>query len=151
DGRLVSMCRICVLLIFLVASTKLGAQQWPSFRGANAAGVADDKPTAVKWNGETGENVFWETPIPGMSVSSPIVWGDRVFVSTAVSSDPNVGIRTGQYGDVEPVDDKSKHQWRLLALDKKTGKVIWDRLAYEGIPKTKRHPKSSQASPTPVT
>jgi outer membrane protein assembly factor BamB len=146
------MRRICLLLGFLTAaSATLTAQHWPSFRGANASGVADEKPTVAKWNAATGENILWKTPIPGMSVSSPIIWGDRVFVSTAVSSDPKAGIRPGLYGDVEPLDDTSKHQWRLLALDKKTGKVMWDRLAYEGIPKTKRHPKSSQASPTPVT
>ena len=64
---------------------------------------------------------------------------------------PNEGIKTGQYGDVEPVTDASKHTWHLIALDKATGKVVWDKVAYEGVPKTKRHPKSSQASPTPVT
>ena len=105
----------------------------------------------MKWNATTGENVAWKTPVDGVAVSSPIVWGDRVFVSTAVSSDPKQGIRTGQYGDVEPVTDASKHTWHLIALDKATGKVVWDRVAYEGIPKTKRHPKSSQASATPVT
>ncbi|HXT30055.1 MAG TPA: PQQ-binding-like beta-propeller repeat protein, partial [Vicinamibacterales bacterium] len=84
-------------------------------------------------------------------VSSPIVWGNRVFVSTAISGDPKQGIRTGQYGDVEPITDTSKHTWHLIALDKATGKVVWDRTAAEGIPKTKRHPKSSQASATPVT
>ena len=126
-------------------------QNWPAFRGANAAGVADGTPTAVKWNAPAGENVAWKTPVDGVAVSSPIVWGDRVFVSTAVSSDPKQAIRTGQYGDVEPVSDSSKHTWRLIALDKKTGKVVWDRTAHEGVPKTKRHPKSSQASATPVT
>jgi outer membrane protein assembly factor BamB len=145
------MRRTTVLLAWLIAATPLAAQQWPSFRGTNASGVGDEKPTPAKWNAPAGENLLWKTPVPGMAVSSPIVWGDRVFVSTAVSSDPNAGIRTGQYGDVEPVNDMSRHQWRLLSLDKKTGKVIWDRLAYEGTPKTKRHPKSSQASPTPVT
>ena len=124
----------------------LSAQNWPSFRGPNASGVADGEPTPVKWNAATGENILWKTPIAGLAVSSPIVWGDRVFVSTAVSSDPTAGIRTGLYGDVEPANDVSKHSWRLLALDKNTGKVLWDRVAHEGMPKTKRHPKSSQAS-----
>jgi PQQ-like domain len=136
---------------FIVAVASVSAQHWPAFRGANAAGVADGTATAVKWNAGTGENVAWKTPVAGIAVSSPIVWGDRVFVSTAVGSDPNQTIRTGLYGDVEPVADSSKHTWRLLALDKKTGKVLWDNVAYEGIPKTKRHPKSSQASATPVT
>jgi outer membrane protein assembly factor BamB len=135
----------------IVATVSLSAQHWPAFRGSNAAGVADGNATAVKWNTVTGENVAWKTPVPGVAVSSPIVWGDRVFVSTAISSDPNQGIRTGLYGDVEPVTDSSKHTWRLLALDKKSGKILWDKLAYEGAPKTKRHPKSSQASATPVT
>jgi len=135
----------------IVAGSSLSAQHWPAFRGANAAGVADGRPTAVKWNVRTGENVAWKTPVAGVAVSSPIVWGDRVFVSTAISSDPTQGIRTGLYGDVEPVNDTSKHTWRLLAIDKPSGKVLWDRVAYEGIPKTKRHPKSSQASATPVT
>jgi outer membrane protein assembly factor BamB len=134
-----------------VSGISLSAQHWPAFRGANAAGVADGKPTAVKWNVAAGENVAWKTPLSGVAVSSPIVWGDRVFVSTAISSDPAQSIRTGLYGDVEPVNDSSKHSWRLIALDKKSGKVLWDKVAYEGIPKTKRHPKSSQASATPVT
>ena len=145
------MRALSCIAVAVLATASLSAQQWPSFRGANAAGVADGKATAVKWNTATGENVLWKTAVPGVAVSSPIVWGNRVFVSTAVSSDPNVGIRTGLYGDVEPVADMSKHSWHLLALDKATGKVAWDRVAHEGTPKTKRHPKSSQASPTPVT
>src|SRR5438067_1803226 len=133
------------------ALSAVEGQNWPSFRGPNASGVADGKATAVKWDATSGQNVAWKTPVAGVAVSSPIVWGDRVFVSTAISGDPNQGIRTGLYGDVEPVTDASKHTWHLVAIDKKTGKVVWDKVAYEGIPKTKRHPKSSQASPTPVT
>src|SRR6266851_5692151 len=106
------------------ACAVLSAQNWPSFRGPSASGVADGTPTAVKWNAATGENILWKTPVPGVAVSSPIVWSDRVFLSTAVSSDPSQGIRTGQYGDVEPVNDSSKHTWRLVSLDKKTGRVI---------------------------
>jgi outer membrane protein assembly factor BamB len=139
-------------VVWFTACAVLSAQNWPSFRGPAASGVADGKePTAVKWNAATGENILWKTPLPGVAVSSPIVWGDRVFVSTAVSSDPSSGIRTGLYGDVEPAKDVSKHSWKLVALDRRTGKVLWERVAHEGIPKTKRHPKSSQATATPVT
>jgi len=145
------MRRLLTLGLLAITGASLSAQNWPSFRGPNASGVADGKPTAVTWNVAAGENVAWKTPVAGVAVSSPIVWGDRVFVSTAVSSDPAQGIRTGLYGDVEPVADASKHTWHLIAIDKKTGKVIWDKVAYEGVPKTKRHPKSSQASATPVT
>jgi outer membrane protein assembly factor BamB len=140
-----------VIALSFTLAAQASAQNWPAFRGANAAGTADGTPTAVNWNVPANENVAWKTPIGGVAVSSPIVWGDRVFVSTAIGSDATQGIRTGQYGDVEPVTDASKHAWHLIALDKATGKVIWDKVAYEGIPKTKRHPKSSQASATPVT
>ena len=146
------MKRLALVVAFwFVATAPFAAQQWPAFRGLNATGVADGKPTPAAWDVAKGENVLWKTPIPGVSVSSPIVWGDRVFVSTAVSSDPKQSLRSGQYGDVEPISDSSKHSWRLYALDRATGKVVWERIAYEGVPKTKRHPKSSQASPTPVT
>jgi hypothetical protein len=138
-------------LLVGVAASPLAAQHWPSFRGPQASGVADGAPTPVAWNATTGENVLWKMPIAGLAVSSPIVWGDRVFVSTAVSSDPTATFRHGLYGDVEPSKDVSKHVWRLIALDKRSGKVLWDRVAHEGVPKTKRHPKSSQASATPAT
>jgi outer membrane protein assembly factor BamB len=143
--------RVVVAAAIVAGAASPSAQHWPMFRGPAASGVADGTPTPVKWDLATGENVLWKTAVPGVAVSSPIVWGDRVFVSTAVSSDPASGIRTGLYGDVEPAKDVSKHSWKLVALDKRTGKVLWERVAHEGIPKTKRHPKSSQATATPVT
>jgi outer membrane protein assembly factor BamB len=102
----------------------------------------------VKWDAGA---VRWKTPIPGIAVSSPIVWGDKVFVTTAVSGDPGAKLRHGLYGDVEPSPDVSKHQWKVYALSKRDGKILWERTAHEGVPRTKRHPKSSQASCTPVT
>ncbi len=145
------MRRLMAIVLWVYACASVSGQQWPSFRGPNASGVADGRPIPVTWNATTGENVLWKTPLPGVAVSSPIVWGDRIFISLAVSGDPSATIRTGLYGDVEPLSDTSKHSWRVLALDKRTGKVIWERVAHEGIPRTKRHPKSSQASPTPAT
>jgi len=150
SGRRVAPSGVALIVSVLAAAT-LGAQNWPSFRGPAASGVADGSPMPLKWDVATGQNVLWKTPMPGVAVSSPIVWSDRVFVSAAVSTDPTSGIRTGLYGDVEPAKDVSKHTWKLVALDKRTGKVLWERVAHEGVPKTKRHPKSSQASATPVT
>src|SRR6185503_20017545 len=147
----VNCWRAFVAVAFVASTASPFAQNWPSFRGTGASGVADGSPTAATWNAATGENVLWKTAMPGVAVSSPIVWADRVFVSTAISSDPSAGIRTGLYGDVEPAKDVSKHSWKVVALDKRTGKVLWERVAHEGIPKTKRHPNSSQASATPVT
>src|SRR6187397_448147 len=106
-----SMRRAFPILLWVAACASLSAQNWPSFRGPAASGVADGSPTPVTWNISTGQNVVWKTPVAGLAVSSPIVWGDRVFVSTAVSSDPDQKFRTGQYGDVEPVTDNTKHSW----------------------------------------
>lgn len=114
--------------------------------------MAEGHATPVRWNAQTGENVLWKLPIPGLSVASPIVWGDRVFVVTAVSGDPkNETFRHGLYGDVEPHSDTSRHTWKIYAIDRQSGKIVWERIAHEGVPKTKRHTKSSQASSTPVT
>ena len=136
--------------ILLLTASAAFAQNWPSFRGTNASGVGNGK-TPVTWNAPKGENVLWKTEIPGLAHSSPIIWGNRVFITTAVSSDPKAVFRHGLYGDVDPSPDVSKHSWRVYCLDKATGKIIWERVAHEGVPKTKRHPKSSQASSTPVT
>ena len=120
-GDEVNRCPLLVLLA--VASAAAGPRRRSPGRpsaGPRASGVAEG-PAALKWNGETGEGVLWKAEIPGLSVSSPIVWGDRVFVATAVSSDPNATFRHGLYGDVEPSKDVSKHSWRVIALDRKTG------------------------------
>src|SRR5262245_53300512 len=145
------MKRLIAAALWALASVGAAAQNWPMFRGPNASGVADGSPTAVAWDIATRENILWRTPVEGVAVSSPVIWGDRVFVSAAISSDPSSNIRTGLYGDVEPAKDVSKHVWKLIALDKRTGKILWERIAHEGVPKTRRHPKSSQASATPVT
>lgn len=123
---------------------------WPAFRGANAAGVADGQGAVAEWDVASGRNVRWKTPIPGIAVSSPIVWGDRVFVTTAIGQGDKT-FRTGLYGDVKPIDDLSTHTWRLYALDRRNGTVAWQRDIVTTAPKVKRHPKSSQASSTPVT
>ena len=124
---------------------------WPSFRGLNASGVADGQHLPDQWNGGTGANILWHTPIPGLAHSSPVVWGDRVFVTSAISSRPNATFKRGLYGDGDASDDRSRHQWVLYALDKRTGKIVWQRIAFEGDPGNKRHIKSTYASASPAT
>lgn len=124
---------------------------WPQFRGPSSLGVGDGAQTPVKWDAAKGTNILWTAEVPGLSVSSPVVWGDRVYVTTAISGDPKQAFRTGLYGDTDSVNDRTPHQWKVLAFEKKTGKLVWEQTAHQGLPKTKRHPKSSQASPTPAT
>jgi len=124
---------------------------WPQFRGPSASGIGDGASPPVQWDATKGTNILWTAEIPGLAVSSPVVWGDRIYVTTAISSDPQQTFRTGLYGDTDSAPDRSPHKWKVLALDKKTGKLLWEQMAHQGTPKTKRHPKSSQSSPTPAT
>jgi outer membrane protein assembly factor BamB len=105
----------------------------------------------AEWDTATGKNIKWKMPIPGTANSSPIIWGNRVFVTTAVSKSDDKGVRTGAYGDVKPLDDLSEHEWKIYCVDKTSGTLVWERTAFAGPPKTKRHPKASQANSTPVT
>ncbi len=133
--------------LVLVASAAAAAD-WPQFRGPSGSGVDDTATPPVQWK---ASDVVWKAPVAGLAVSSPIVSGDRVFVTTAISSDASAGLRIGLYGDVEPAPDVTPHVWKVLAFDKKSGKPLWEQTAWQGVPKTKRHPKSSQASCTPAT
>lgn len=128
-----------------------GGVEWPSFRGKQAGGVADGFPLPTNWNIETGEHIKWKTPIPGLAHSSPIIWGDRIFVTSAVSSDPNPYLRVGLYGESPKHEENVEHDFRVYCIDKKTGKVIWEKSAYHGIPKAMRHIKATQANCTPAT
>jgi len=139
-----------IATLALAASVAMAAD-WPQFRGPSASGIGEESKPPVRWDATTNSNVLWKTPVAGLSVSSPIVSGERIFLTTSVSADSKQGFRVGLYGDTDPVNDNSVHEWKVLALDKKTGKVLWEQTAHKGVPKTKRHPKSSQSSPTPVT
>jgi outer membrane protein assembly factor BamB/protein tyrosine phosphatase (PTP) superfamily phosphohydrolase (DUF442 family) len=124
---------------------------WPSFRGPNASGIAENQNLPSEWNAKTGQNILWRTSIPGLAHSSPIVWGNRIYVTSAVSSDPKATFRPGLYGDGDASKDRSQHKWMLYALDKRTGKVVWERVAFQGEPREKRHIKATYANATPAT
>jgi len=133
------------------SSRSVAPRNWPSFRGEAGGGNGDGQRAVSEWDIASGKNIKWKTPVPGISNSSPIVWSNRIFATTAISKAGDKSFRTGLYGDVKPVDDLSEHEWKMYALDKTTGKVLWERTAFTGAPKTKRHPKASQANSTPAT
>lgn len=139
-----------VLLPLLFAFSAM-AQNWPSFRGPGASGVADQQNLPVSWDVRRGANIVWKIPIPGLAHSSPIVWGGRIFVTTAVSSRPDASFKRGLYGEGDASDDTSVQKWKVLCVDLKSGKLLWERTACEGPPNQKRHIKSTYASSTPAT
>ena len=138
--------------VFAASVVEAGAQNWPAFRGANATGVATGAPP-VAWDATAPKNVAWKTPIPGLAHSSPIVWGDRVYLTTAVPSSGTPKVVTGDSSKsgIDSATDMVAHTWRLLALDKATGRIVWDKAVHTGVPRVKRHVKASHASATPAT
>src|SRR5262245_36268008 len=124
---------------------------WPSFRGPGASGIAEGMNLPDAWDGAKGDHVLWRTPIPGLAHSSPVVWGDRIFVTSAVSGRAGASFRPGLYGDGDASDDRSSQKWMIYAIDKRTGRIAWERVAHEGEPRNKRHVKSTYASASPAT
>ena len=143
--------RAFALLPALVFSLPAAAQDWPTFRGPGARGIAEGHSLAEPWDVAKGEHVLWKTPIAGLSHSSPVISGERVFLTTAVCKGTPVALKVGLYGDPTPVEKEGEHDFVVLALDKHTGKVLWERTAWSGTPKFSRHPKSSYAASTPAT
>jgi outer membrane protein assembly factor BamB len=150
------MLRKYVLIIVLAGSVFLsgsvfGQENWTRFRGADATGVAADDPRLPDtWDQQT--NVLWKTTIPGRGWGSPIVWGDRVFV-TAVDSDeeydaPKAGLYLGG-GRGEPPE--SVHHWMVYCLSLESGEMLWKHEAHTGLPQVPRHPKNTYAAETPTT
>jgi outer membrane protein assembly factor BamB len=139
------------LLAFVFLTSSTFAQNWPSFRGQNGSGIADGANPPIVWDAEKSINILWKTAIPGLGHSSPIVWGDRVFITTAVSSATNSQFVHGQTQTAASADDNSRHSWRVYCLDKNTGRIIWEKIVFEGAPRVKRHVKASHANPTAAT
>ena len=137
-------------IVSLLFAVSLQAANWPQFRGPNASGQIDGPAAPTAWNVETGENIRWRTPVPGLSHASPIIWGGRVFVATAVKPGESE-LKVGLYGSIGSVNESEPNQWRLFALDLASGKVLWNTSALESIPCVKRHPKATHCNSTPAT
>jgi outer membrane protein assembly factor BamB len=145
----------------IVTTIGVQAQDWPSFRGAGASGVAEAANPPVRWDVASRRHVAWSTPIPGLGHSSPVVWGTRVFVTSAVALEasserggtPGKGSadRTVDLRKYRMVTAQAPHAWRVYCLDRHSGRILWERTAHEGMPRVKRHAKASQASATVAT
>jgi outer membrane protein assembly factor BamB len=151
---------VLLLLAVLVLLTGLASpvmahppavDDWPSFRGADAMSTAKDDPRLPRsWS--TTENVAWVVEIPGLGWSSPVVSGERVFVTTVSTEgeveEPKKGLYFGG-NRMKPSEDR--HEWRVYALDLDSGKELWQRTVHSAAPEFPRHLKNTYASETPVT
>ena len=150
--------RIALALIIGTALTANAlAANWPQWRGPDGSGISNEKNLPAEWS--PTKNIKWKTPIDGRSHSSPIVWGNRVFITTAVQGEVVQGAKAVKHvveGDKEFLHPDSvgadhKHAFKVLCLDRDSGKIVWQATAWEGTPYDNRHRKSSYAASTPAT
>src|SRR6187402_2876333 len=146
---------------------------WPGFRGHDMSGIAPGAGVPEKWS--TTENIRWKVAVPGQGWSSPIVWGDTVFITSGISGKPFKKPTAGLYGneyiaelqaqglsddevmrrvrarDNESPEESDEIRYMVYALDAATGKIKWEREAHRGKPSGGRHRKNTYASETPYT
>lgn len=142
------MFRISLAVFVVFATHAIAQDNWPQFRGPGAVGVSA-KPLPTRWDANT--NITWSLEIPGRGWSSPIVWGDRVFV-TAVMNDKTPPPRPGLYiQDLIGKIPAGEHVWKLYCIDFNNGKPLWDKVVHKGNPGEPIHLKNTYASETPAT
>ena len=110
-----------------LGAAEKGDANWPQFRGRHAAGTGDGVSLPEVWDAASGKGVIWKTRIPGLAHSSPVVWGDQVFVATAISSKPDATFKPGLYGEGTASEDLTSHRFQVLSLDRRTGAIQWAR------------------------
>jgi outer membrane protein assembly factor BamB len=144
-----------LLALPAVALASKSEQNWPGFRGPGGQGIADGYATRTAWNIDTAagksSGLLWRAEMPGLGHSSPIIWGDRIYVGTAVRLSGKAPLRTGYYGDVKAAKDNDEQKWMILCFDKKSGKQRWTQTIRTSKPATERHEKSSHANTTLIT
>ncbi len=140
------------LIASLTTALAIGDDNWPQFRGRGGLGIGSGNPP-TEWNLQTNKNVSWKSAIPGLGHSAPIVWGDRVFLTTAVNSDTETpSVTTGWSGGAgESAEDAGQWSWQVVCLQLETGEMLWAKEAHVGEPQIKRHLKASHANCTPAT
>lgn len=141
--------KVIVVTCLLFTSSVYARENWPQFRGTKA-GVVDDGILPTMWS--TTENIAWVIDVPGRAWSSPIVWGDKIFITSAIGPADEEMPKKGLYlgGDRDKPSDKT-HRWMVYCIDFDTGKILWEKLARQAVPERPKHLKNSYASETPVT
>jgi outer membrane protein assembly factor BamB len=138
-------------LVGLICSLMISrAAEWAQFRGPRASGVDETVELPTVWNLKSGENVAWKVEVPGLAHSSPVIWKDRIYLTTVTSSG-KTDLKVGLYGDIDSANDDGPQVWRVVAVEKSSGKVLWNKVGHEAIPRVKRHTKSTHCNSTPAT
>lgn len=143
-------------LVFVGSAAAAGNASWPQWRGPSGQGTSDEKNLPTEWSAT--KNIKWKTPIAGRGHSSPIVWGNKIFLTTAIEGPLVPGAKAvkhmypeGEFLHPDSVGADHKHQFKVICINRETGKILWEQTAFEGTPYDDRHRKSSFAAATPAT
>lgn len=134
------------LLSTVVDAQPTADRFWAQWRGPRATGVSTTATPPTEWS-ET-KNIRWKVPIPGRSSSSPVIWNDRIFLLTAIPVDPAAVAGLAPRGSVPP---QTPHKFVVLAIDRRTGKTLWEQVVREETPHERHQENGTWASTSAVT
>ncbi|MBI1764960.1 MAG: PQQ-like beta-propeller repeat protein [Acidobacteria bacterium] len=151
------LCLLALSASRLTSSNAATTSNWPQWRGPDSQGISTEKNLPTEWSDT--KNVLWKTPIPGLGYSQPIIWEKKVFLTTAIEGGPAPAehkapkhmIGEQEYKHPDWYGSDKLHTFKVLCLDRDSGKVIWDKTSYEGPVFDHRHRRSTYAGATPVT
>ena len=164
------MKRLAIVLLFAalvtLATAKLstqlsadaaGSSNWAQWRGPNSQGISSDKNLPTEWSDT--KNVLWKIELPGKGFSQPIIWGNRVFLTTDIEGGPAPEshkppkhmMGEKEFTHPEWAGVNRLHTFKTIGLDRDSGKVVWESVSYEGTVFDYRHKRGNYAAPTPVT
>jgi outer membrane protein assembly factor BamB len=154
--RGISFALIAVVSLAVATIGSSAAGNWPQWRGPDGSGISNEKNLPAEWS--TTKNIKWKTPIDGRGHSSPIVWENKIFVTTAIEGEEVPGAKAAkhmidnkEFVHPDSIGANKKHTFKVIALNRDTGKILWQSVAWEGTPFDDRHRKSSYAASTPAT
>lgn len=150
-GRLVFIFFLTIVASssFSAEVATVGVEQWPSWRGPDGTGVVREGKPPIEWS-ET-KNVKWKTTLPGVGQSTPIIWGDKIFLQTAVAVGKDTGEAKSFFFSPPSKDINVPYRFMVLCLNRENGAIIWKRVVHEVLPHEGHHPSGSLAPYTPVT
>jgi outer membrane protein assembly factor BamB len=140
--------KLMVPIAVFIVLTSFKTDNWPQFRGPKSNQLTTEEKLPLEWNDE--KNLLWKVELPGRGWSCPIVWGNKVFITNAVLEDPSI-LPPAEAGRRLENPDSAVYNFEVICLDIDSGKEIWKKTAYKGLPKYKTHRDNNYAPETMVT
>jgi outer membrane protein assembly factor BamB len=145
---------IACMILGVVSSRTLAGDTWPHWRGPEGNGVAAQADPPVIWDGASGKNIRWKSPLEGQGSATPIVWGKQVFVVSAEETDRQAKpdeLPQAPAGEKRTTAPNHFYRFIVTSYDRQSGKLIWRKVATEAIPHEGHHETHSYAAGSPTT